>query len=486
MTTLNQLIMKEHVRDVNKKMAFVMILLMLISLVSAILYKMPTMFVLSGVDVAIAILAIFSSYKRKYEISTSFIICIYISLSIIGTLTGSESIYLILLPLSISALYLNMRLFLSCIALLNIGVIVKLVSLSLFITNSAIQLFIINIIALILFYMTKSGKNMIESASLEGEKSNNSLNDLKSTMKSIETNTINLDKDITSCFTNLQSVKQISENMTSTVHNVVLGVTGQSEAIGQINNMINTAEEKVLESQNISRELGDISSKANQLVMEGSEKINQMDKQMGIISSAVTESVQTVIELQDNVSQVNNFLSSIIQIAEQTNLLALNAAIEAARAGEAGKGFAVVADEVRKLAEQSGNTVKEINLVIDQINTKSQMVLEKVKNGDTAVQVGETIVKDVNKSFQSIKSSFKDINSFTLTELDMIEKTTEIFTNIGKESDVMVSIAEGHTSSTDEMLATLEDHNTNIDSIFNLMKEITISSDNLRGVIQNN
>ncbi|MBU3112365.1 hypothetical protein [Clostridium lacusfryxellense] len=116
---MNQLIMKEHVRDVNKKMAFVMILLMLISLVSAILYKMPTMFVLSGVDVAIAILAIFSSYKRKYEISTSFIICIYISLSIIGTLTGSESIYLILLPLSISALYLNMRLFLSCIALLD-------------------------------------------------------------------------------------------------------------------------------------------------------------------------------------------------------------------------------------------------------------------------------------------------------------------------------------------------------------------------------
>ncbi len=104
--------------------------------------------------------------------------------------------------------------------------------------------------------------------------------------------------------------------------------------------------------------LADTSLNASQIVFEGTEKINHMEKQIAIINTAVSDSLTTVQELDSSMDDINSFLSGINQIAEQTNLLALNAAIEAARTGESGKGFAVVAEEVRKLAEQSANTVK--------------------------------------------------------------------------------------------------------------------------------
>lgn len=333
--------------------------------------------------------------------------------------------------------------------------------------------------------MTKSGKSLIESVSQEGEKASQSFLELNNTMETIEKSTFTLDKDISSCHTNLQSVKNSSDIMINTVQEVVIGGTGQAESIDQIYNMINSADEKALETHKTSKQLGMISREASQIVINGSEKIRLMNNQINIISEAVTESVVTVNDLQDNITEINNFLSSIVHISQQTNLLALNASIEAARAGEAGKGFTVVAEEVRKLAEQSSNTINQINQIIDQVNTKSQSVLDKVQHGNSAVLEGKAIVKDVDISFKNIQLSFENIDEYVITVLEMVEKTTNIFGTIRKESEGMASVSEEHSAATEEMLSTMEEQNNNVNDIFNLMQELTVTSENLRGVIRN-
>jgi methyl-accepting chemotaxis protein len=404
-------------------------------------------------------------------------------LFITSLISAPENFYFILIPISIASLYLDRKLFYIGCASANILFVGKMLIAAQPMSGFLIQLIIVDLIMLILLFSTRSGKSLIIAAIGESQKASQSFDELNKTMGIIDSNTLILNQDIGSSYTNLEAIKEISNTMMTTVKEVVIGVTNQAESIDQVYNMINSADDKALKTQNTSMLLGDISINAGKLVDNGSQKIKQMNEHMIVISNAVTESVHTVKELQGNIDDINRFLSGIVNIAHQTNLLALNASFEAARAGEGGKGFTVVAEEVRKLAEQSSNTVKQINSIMDQVNQKAQLVLEKVNNGSSAVHVGEEIVNEVDHSFDTIKVSFENIDQYIIKVLDMIKETTEIFGVIRKEAEGMASISEEHSAATEEMLSTIEEQNNSINGIFALMKDITQSSNMLRSVI---
>ena len=483
---MEQTILKDHLRKINRTVTLLLAGLTVIAITAGIIYQVPMLLISAMIYAAVAVLAMISHKQGRYEKLVSYIISFAICVSIVAVVKNVDSFHYLVIPLAITALYLNTKLFLAADAFVNIAVILRMAFTSQLNSSILMQLILLNVVSLTLLFLTKSGSSLIQSIIEEGNKASQSLMLINRTMESIEQNTVALDKNITIGNTDLEALKNSSDIILNTVQEVVIGVTGQAESIDHIYNMINDADGKAIEAQDASKKLGFISEEASSVVNQGSQKMKQMNSQMGIISNAVNDSVITMNELQDNINEINSFLSNIVSISEQTNLLSLNASIEAARAGEAGKGFVVVAAEVRKLADQSSKTANQINELVQQVNTKARLVLDKVQNGSEAVKEGEMIVDDVDSSFDNIQESFHKIDKNITTVLEMVGKTTEIFGEIRKESEGMASISEEHSASTEEMLSTMEEQNNKIGDIFALMKEISASSENLRGVLQSN
>ena len=141
------------------------------------------------------------------------------------------------------------------------------------------------------------------------------------------------------------------------------------------------------------------------------------DRMQGQINPAMSKAVDTVqsssktiADLSAAIQQIGVIANAIKDIAEQTNLLALNAAIEAARAGEQGRGFAVVADEVRKLAESTSASTKDIASTIGEINTISQAAVESMQGAITDVEAGVALVHLNSEGLKTIRASMGNVS----------------------------------------------------------------------------
>lgn len=477
----------KHIRKINKTINWVFFALGFIMLIIGIATQTIASSGISLlVTIASAFLALFFRHKNK-EDAASYVLVASAIIQVLPLLPmlGLNASILAMLPICIAALYFNKYLFIIVGSIVNIAVIiVHIAFLDLSIdTYLFADLFQI-LITVVLFILVKAGGKLIQEASENAEQSNVLLDEMQKTIDVIRTNTSGLNNDIIKGNENLGVVHEISSSITTATHEITSGIVGQNKSVTEINQMIKEVEKKISELKEFSNQMENVSANASKVVTEGSKKINTMEEQMDIINQAVTKSLETVQELNEKMDEINNFLSGITQIAEQSNLLALNAAIEAARAGESGKGFAVVAGEVKKMAEQSASTVKQVYDIMDKIKDKTENVLTEVSRGQKATRDGEKVVSNVNQSFEMIQESFKDIDRYIYDETSRISNIVDLFSHIDEEVDSIAGISEGQAAATEELLATLEEQNTNIEEMYNLMQNIKVSSDNLQGVIK--
>jgi len=194
------------------------------------------------------------------------------------------------------------------------------------------------------------------------------------------------------------SIKGVKESMESIV-NMVTSQTAETQEIfaslTEISSMINSVSNNVENAKVISKE-------TSELAKIGGEKVYQSLDGMMDIQNTVKNIEEKAHNLGESSTRVGQIVSIIGGISEQTNLLALNAAIEAARAGEAGRGFAVVADEVRKLAENSKNATQEISTLINVIQKEVYEVITAVNLGYEKAKHGTLLAKETSENIETI------------------------------------------------------------------------------------
>jgi len=202
-----------------------------------------------------------------------------------------------------------------------------------------------------------------------------------------------------------------SEEISTSSQQQAHGAQTQEEQIQEVARAMQEMSESVHDVSQNSNAAATTSAKAAETAREGGRVIEDALRQMGAIAESVAEASRRVQDLGARSGQIGEIVGVIDSIADQTNLLALNAAIEAARAGEQGRGFAVVADEVRKLAERTSAATKEISTMIGSIQAETKNAVAAIQAGTTLVEAGVSSTNAAGRSLKGIIEASEDVGN---------------------------------------------------------------------------
>ncbi|MFC7687570.1 methyl-accepting chemotaxis protein [Ureibacillus sp. GCM10028918] len=289
-------------------------------------------------------------------------------------------------------------------------------------------------------------------------------NSLKETIKKIsfESQALSATSEelAASSIENQKASNQISDSIQSVATGTDEQNVAMDNAVDIINEVFKHVDDVTVSMNNVSHSIHYSAETAKQ----GSDVVEQTVKQMGEIDKNVSSSAEKIGVLNEKSNEVSQISLMIQSISEQTNLLALNAAIEAARAGEHGKGFAVVADEVRKLAEQSSHSALQINEIIIDIKDGIKDSMSLVNQGANSAKEGIKLVNESGKAFGEIKDSVLTvtgkISEVSIAMENMKNHIGQVVANIEEVSKTSIEVNEHSqnvAASSEQMSASMEE-----------------------------
>lgn len=219
-------------------------------------------------------------------------------------------------------------------------------------------------------------------------------------------------------------------------------------------NMASTIEELTVSIDRLSenaQEAQSLSATANDNSVKGASVIKQASHEMQNISSTVTQAAKDISVLGELSGQISSIIQTIQDIADQTNLLALNAAIEAARAGEQGRGFAVVADEVRSLAARTSTSAQEITSTIDKIQHGTRQSVDTMQAGVKHVQFGATLSEQAGQSISEIQQSSNRVVEVFSEISSMLKEQSQASLDVARNVEDIAQMTENNSAAVQQV-----------------------------------
>jgi len=310
----------------------------------------------------------------------------------------------------------------------------------------------------------------IRQSAIEAEnskkKADELLKEVSHTAEILKRSTVSLQENATSTGT-------ISKELVSAFKEISVGIETQAASFNEVlqamEDVASTAQQTADASSNMSQKSKD----TTEVTREGQEKMKIMSEQMQEIDQFVGTTSEAIGKVNEESVKIDNIASMIKEIADQTNLLSLNASIEAARAGENGKGFSVVASEIRKLAIDSHNASEQVNISIKLIQEKIRQVNKLVQNGLKIVDFGKQSVNAVEQLFDQININSEEVLSQAESLSIINEQLLQSAHKVAEEMKTVAAISEKSSASVQEVLANADVQQSQVGSMIESIGDLT-------------